>query len=642
MCGIAGAAGHGGGALVARMIGALRHRGPDGEGYFEDGRMALGQCRLAIVDPANGRQPIANEDGTLQLVCNGEIYNSPELRRDLLARGHRFRTGTDVEVILHLYEEMGGDCVRRLRGMFAFALWDSRQGTLLLARDHLGQKPLYYALDGDRLLFASEVKAILAARSASPRIDLDGLWHYISLRFLPDEHTLFGGIRKLPAATRLTWRDGRMETERYWQLDFTRKRGGGEREAIDALDAKLQETVRAHLLSDVPVGAFVSGGIDSSLVAAIMARHAAGPVPSFSIGVEEQGFDELPYARMAAQACGLEAHERRVHADLVHLVPAMVHALDEPSDPFGVGVYLASREAARRVKVVLGGDGGDENFAGYDRFAGQRLAGWYALLPGWLRGGVMGPAIGLLPETFAYKSLAQKARWLQRMAGFTAGERYAESMSFHRFDRDRQRRLFTPEAQRAVADPDSLARILVHFDSGHAAHPVDRMLYTDLMTRIPDHLLMIVDRMSMAHSLECRSPLLDVELVEHAAGLPAHLKLRGLRLKHALREVAARYLPAELVNRPKQGFGFPLGAWMRGELRGLLEGAFAQSRFVELGLFERAALRTLLDEHLSGAQDHSYRLWIVLNLEIWHRLFLEGRSVDAVCDDVASLMAKAA
>ena len=637
MCGIAGAIGPDCGAVVAPMTEALVHRGPDDGGYYRDNLIALGQRRLSIIDIDGGHQPIANEDGRIQLVCNGEIYNSPRLRRELEARGHRFRTRTDVEVILHLYEDFGRDCVRHLQGMFAFAIWDRRERTLLLARDHLGQKPLFYWHEGGRFLFASEVKGLLAA-GIGRAIDLDGLWHYISLRFLPDERTLFEGVRKLPAATTLVWRDGEVSLERYWDLDFRRKLPGGERDAIEALDGLLRETVASHLLSDVRVGAFLSGGIDSSLVAAIMAQVAAdGPVPTFSIGVREQSYNELPWARMAAEHCGLEAHERVVDAKLVDTLPLMIHHLDEPADPFGVGCFLVAQEASREVKVVLTGDGGDENFAGYDRFAGQRLADVYGALPAWFRRRVMRRLIERIPESFAYKSLAQKARFMNEISLHSDGRRYAESMSFHRFTEEAKAQLFTPGARARLADPDSVAKILAHFDAGNAEDLVDRMLHTDLMTRMPDHLLVLVDRMTMAHSLESRAPFMDHRLVEFAASVPGRFKLKGWRLKYILRQLALRYLPRELVERPKQGFGFPLGAWMRADVRAFLEALVRHSRFVQLGLFEPGYLQRLVDEHIRGRAEHTFRLWIVINLELWHRLYFEGETVESVREQVRGL-----
>jgi asparagine synthase (glutamine-hydrolysing) len=599
--------------------------------------MHLGQRRLSIIDLTSGTQPIANEDGTLQLICNGEIYNSPTLRRELEAAGHRFRTTTDVETILHLYEELDTGCVARLQGMFAFALWDARRRRLLLARDHMGQKPLFFVHRDGLFAFASEVKALLAGGVVRPRVDLDGLWHYISLRFIPDRYSLFQEVRKLPAASFLVYENDRVRVEKYWELRFTPKLTGSEREIEDGLHDLLLETVRSHLLSDVRVGAFLSGGIDSSTVAAMMARLTPGPVPAFSIGVEEQGFNELPYARLVAQRYGLEAHERVVKADVVKLLPEMVYHMDEPSDPFALGVYLVAGVAREHVKVVLGGDGGDESFAGYDRFAGNRLADLYCLLPGWFRRTVMKRLVALVPESFGYKSLAQKAAWMNEMSFYRGGERYAHSMSFLRFTQGAKEELFTAACRRKVQDRDSVAKILVHFNADNARDLVDKMLYTDLMTRMPDHLLPIVDRMGMAHSLESRSPLVDYRLVEYAASIPAGLKLKGKDLKHILKKVAARYLPPELIERRKQGFGFPIGIWMRTQLRPLLVNLFQQSRLVEEGIFEPAFMQRLLNEHLAGRANHDFRLWILLNLEVWHRLNFEGETVASMQEFIARL-----
>ena len=618
-------------ARVREMCALLRHRGPDEEGYYDDDTLSLGQCRLAIIDVEGGRQPIANETGRLQLVCNGEIYNSPDLRGDLERRGHRFRTRTDVETILHLYEEEGIACVRRLRGMFAFALWDADRKLLWLARDPLGQKPLFYMQKEGAFVFASEVKAVLASGLVEPRPDLNALWHYLSLRFLPDDYTLFEGVRKLPAASWLRLEPGGEPTiSRYWTLRFEPKWNYNERALTDELDARLAETVRLHLLSDVPVGSFLSGGIDSSLVTALMAQAIGRPFPTFSIGVKEQGFNELPYARMVAQRYGLEGHEQVVEADLVHRLPAMIRQMDEPADPFGVGVYLVSKIAAAQVKVALSGDGGDENFAGYDRFAGQRLAEYYAWLPAALRRSVLRRLFDRVPETFGYKSLAQKLKWIHEMSLYSAGERYARSLGFLRFSDDHKQRLFTAAARGRLADPDSTAKILRWFEADGVEDLVDRMLYTDLMTRIPDHLLAIADRMSMAHLIEVRPPLMDPELTAFAARIPGHFKLRGRRLKYLLRRVAERHLPRALIERPKQGFGFPIAIWMRTELKDLLRALFNESRFVERGVFDGAYIRQLLDEHLGGTADHNFRLWLLLNLELWHRLYFEGETVESL------------
>jgi asparagine synthase (glutamine-hydrolysing) len=638
VCGIAGIVSQTRRGAITALTRALAHRGPDDEGFYEDEHIALGQRRLSIIDLAGGKQPIGSANGRLQLLCNGEIYNSVELRKQLIARGHRFKTATDVEVILHLYEEHGESCVDHLRGMFAFALWDQDKRKLLLARDHLGQKPLFFHHDGNELYFASEVKALLDAGLVRPAVDLDALWHYVSLRFIPDRYSLFKGIQKLPAAHMLVFQDGKVSLRRYWQPHYTEKRRGSEAELEEELDALLRDTVALHLLSDVPVGAFLSGGIDSSTIAALMAQQSPGPVPSFSIGVKEQGFNELPYARMVSSRYGMDAHEEVVSADLARLIPRMVHHLDEPSDPFAAGVYLVSRLASKHVKVVLSGDGGDENFAGYDRFAGQQLAELYAFIPQVLRRTVMRSLIKRIPQSFGYKSLAQKAQWLNEMSFYTAGHRYAESMSFLRFSDEAKQKLFTASARDAIEDRDSLEKILRHFDLGNATELVDRMLYTDLMTRMPDHLLPIVDRMSMAHSLETRAPLVDYKVVEFAASLPGHMKLKGRKLKYLLKKVAARHLPRELIYREKQGFGFPLALWMRNELSTFVRSVVRESRLVQAGMFDPGYMSQLTEEHINGQADHNFRLWILINLEFWYRLYVEGESVENLEEDVGRLV----
>jgi asparagine synthase (glutamine-hydrolysing) len=371
----------------------------------------------------------------------------------------------------------------------------------------------------------------------------------------------------------------------------------------------------------------------------MMAEASTAPVPTFSIGVKEQGFNELPYARMVVEKYGMEAHEKVVQADLIHLIPSMIYHLDEPSDPFGVGVYLVSQVASEQVKVALGGDGGDENFAGYDRFAGQRLVDHYCLLPEWFRKKIMKRVIDRIPESFGYKSLAQKASWVNEMSFYSSGERYAQSMSFLRFTQAAKQQLFTEHARTQIEDYDSTAKILRFFDADNVDNVVDRMLYTDLMTRMPDHLLSIVDRMSMAHSIESRPPLVDYKVVEYAASIPAHLKLKGRSLKYILKKVAGRYLPDELIERKKQGFGFPLAIWMRTDLKNFLKRLFSQSCLVEIGVFDRDYIFRILDEHLSGKIDHNFRLWILINLEFWYRIYFEQESIESLTELADSLMA---
>jgi asparagine synthase (glutamine-hydrolysing) len=630
MCGIAGIISNNKRQAIAKMTEVMTHRGPDEEGYYHDDVISIGQRRLSIIDLAGGTQPISNEDGRLQLICNGEIYNSPDLRNQLLASGHHFKTATDVEVILHLYEDYGSNCVKHIRGMFAFAIWDKENEVLFLARDHMGQKPLFFFQHNGAFAFASEIKGILASDLVKPQIDLDALWHYVSLRFIPDRYSLFKGIQKLPAASFLIYENGKISIQKYWELNFRDKLPANENDIIEGLNTLLLKTVDEHLLSDVQVGAFLSGGIDSSTVAAMMATINGEKIPSFSIGVKEHGFNELPYADMVAKKFGLESHPKVVQADLINLIPEMIYHLDEPSDPFGVGVYLVAQVASERVKVVLGGDGGDENFAGYDRFAGNRLVDYYCLLPEWFRKKLMKKIVDRIPESFGYKSLAQKAAWVNEMSLFEGGKRYAQSMSFLRFTSDAKQQLFSGSAKNAIEDYDSLSKILAFFESENVDHLIDRMLYTDLMTRMPDHLLTIVDRMCMAHSLESRSPLIDYKVVEYAASIPAELKLKGNNLKYILKKVAERYLSKELIHRKKQGFGFPLGIWMRTDLKKFIRRLFAQSRFVEAGIFSHEYINRIIEEHIAGKRDHNYRIWILINLEIWHRLYFENETVDSM------------
>ncbi len=621
-------------AQLQSMLAALTHRGPDGCQISRDDTCALGYRHRALSQSIPINQPFKEADGRYTLLFDGVIYN-----HTALVNSSQDDSSVE-ELLLNLYRRHGPDFVKQLRGAFAIAIWDSREQSLLLARDQMGQKPLFYLNHQGGFAFASEVKALLATRIIDPSPDYDAMWHYMSLRFLPDQYTFFKGIDKLPAATwLLRRRDGTTTTQNYWQLDFTKKTGASEDQAIDQLEDLLSDTVKAGVADSDSFGAFLSGGIDSSLITALLAKNGHDPFPTFSIGVKEQKFNELPYARMVSQQYNLLGHETIVEADLVRLMPSMILHLDEPSDPFGVGVYLVAREAAKEVKVVLSGDGGDENFAGYDRFAGQRLVDYYAWLPAALRRHFIGKIINLVPDSFGYKSIASKLKWLNAMSFHDAGRRYAESMSFLRFTQEHKERLFTPTARAALTDSDTIQKILTHFDSDHASELVDRMLRTDLMTRMPDHLLAISDRMTMAHSLEARAPLIDHRVTEFAAALPANYKLKGRSLKHILRRLSERHLPHELIHRPKQGFGFPIATWLRTDLKNFTRSLLLeQSRFVANGTFEAAYVKQLVNEHLDGKADHNFRLWILINLEFWHRLFLEDETVDSCHELIQRLL----
>jgi asparagine synthase (glutamine-hydrolysing) len=633
MCGIAGLWSATGvdPSAVRAMTAALAHRGPDGEGYHFEDEIGLGHRRLSIIDLATGRQPMSTEDETLWIVFNGEIYNFPELRGWLESRHYRFRTRSDTEVLLHLYRELGLDMVRRLRGMFAFALWDGPRRRLFLARDPIGQKPLFYCHTPGRFAFASEIKALLRSGLVSPELDPAGLSHLMSVRFIPGLGTLFRDVQKLPAGHGMVVEDSRCRMERYWEPRYEPKLQASEDTIVERLRELLVDTVRLHMISDVRVGAFVSGGIDSSTVASIMATVSPARIPTFSIGVSEADFNELPHARLVAERYRTEHHEEIVNPDVVTLLPQLVWHMDEPADPFAFGVYFASRLAARHVKVVMGGDGGDELFVGYDRYVGQRLLDYYCLLPAWLRRQVIARLNRLIPDSFSYNSLALRLRWLNEVSLRSGGARYGESLAFLRFSRDAKARLFTEAAQAELdGELDSTAAVLRHFDAAAAADVVDRMLYTDMVTRMPDNLLLTVDHMTMAHGLEDRSPLLDHRVAEFAAAIPADIKLSGRRLKHVLKRAAADLLPPPLLSRRKQGFSFPLAYWIKGPLGGLLERVLETSRLAECGYLRKPYMLELLAQHRAGQSDHNYRLWFLLNLEIWWRLYIDGTSSDAV------------
>lgn len=637
MCGICGEWSLSGAdpGRVARMNDRLRHRGPDDAGVEDLGPVALGARRLSIIDLETGHQPVRSRDAGCCITFNGEIYNYRSLRDELEARGHHFETRGDTEVVLRLYQELGEDAVQRLEGMFAFAIWDPRRERLFLARDRFGQKPLFYFLDGERFVFASEIKAILAGLAARPAPNLRALDDYLTLRFIPSPHTMFQGVRKLPPGHTLTLTAQELEAgqipepRRYWQLEYLPKLQIGEAEAVEETRRLLMRAVESHLVSDVPVGAFLSGGMDSSIVVALMARAMGPGVPTFSIGVEDQDFNELGYARQVAEHCRTAHHEEVVWPDLVRLLPEMVYHMEEPSDPIAACMYHAATLAGHHLKVVLTGDGGDEIFAGFDRYAGFSKVGWYALLPATLRRAVLGPLVRAIPDRAGYKTLAQKARWAHALSFHQGGRRYAEATAFFRFGEGDKAGLYTDDASRELLGGDPARVIVRAFDEAHAHDDLDRMLQADIGTRLPEHSLMLTDRMTMRHSLEARSPFLDHRLAEFVARLPVALKIRRGRLKHLLREAARPHLPAPILDRPKQGFMFPLGRWMHGPLAEAIRAFPSRSRLVEVGIFRREAIARLVEEHLAHRADHHVRLWMLLNAEIWYRLYEGGWSLES-------------
>ncbi|MEK0085043.1 asparagine synthase (glutamine-hydrolyzing) [Benzoatithermus flavus] len=639
MCGIAGIVGgrQAERAVMARMLDALRHRGPDDEAIHVGRGATLGHRRLSIIDLEGGRQPIGNEDGTRWIVCNGEIYNYRPLMAELEAKGHRFSTRSDTEVVLHLYEEMGETCVERLRGMYAFAIWDEVEGKLFAARDHLGQKPLFYRLNGGELAFASEIKALLTLLPGAPEPDLRALRQYLALRIIAPPLTMFEGIAKLPPAHCLSYSPARgLRIWRYWDLAYEPKLRGNEEELLAALEQELIESVRLHLVSDVPVGAFLSGGLDSTLVLALArTRAASGRMPTFTIGLPYGAFDEAPYARLVAERYGTEHHEQVMIPSLVQHLPDLIDCLDEPSDPLSVCSYLISRMASRHVKVVIGGDGGDELFGGYDRYYGNLYAGYYAVLPSALRRRVVGPLLRLVPDGAWYKSRVHQVKWLHQASFLSGGERYARTLGYFYFTPELMQRIAGPALVTDAAGFDPYAAIADAYAQAPAEHPVDRMLYADSRIRLPDHPVMILDRTSMAHGLEARAPFMDHEVAAFAARLPTELKVRWRTLRYAQQRLCQHYLPSEILARKKQGFSSALPYLLAEEYRLLERALLYDSLLVRDGILAGSGIQELLIQQAIGRADHGNRLWLLLNAEAWYRMKILGQSREELAAAIA-------
>ncbi|MBA3522908.1 MAG: asparagine synthase (glutamine-hydrolyzing) [Gemmatimonadales bacterium] len=628
MCGIAGKVGTApvAEAEVLRMCDAIRHRGPDDWGTFVEGGVGLGMRRLSIIDLAGGHQPITNEDGSIVIVFNGEIYNHESLRKDLQAKGHQFSTRSDTEVLVHLYEDEGERLLRRLRGMFALAIWDRRKRRLLLARDHFGQKPLFYTEEGGRLTFASEIKALLADDRSLAALSPFALDQYLTLRFVQPPETFFSRIRALPPAHFLIWEDGRTRIERYWDLEYGPKWTWSEAELLERIDELLAETVKLHLTSDVPVGAFLSGGLDSTIIAAHAAKVLGSELRTFSMGIPYRDLNELPAAAAVAARYGTRHFAEEVTPSVVEDLPRLVSALDEPADPLSVCLLHLARMTAREVKVVLGGDGGDELFGGYDRYSADRWLDAYRSVPEPVRNLVAKQLLGRLPDQFTFKSVTHKLRWVDLMARKTGGERYAESMQFFWFNEAHRAELYTPSFRGRLAERRPDACVLELFSSAKADAAIDRMMYVDSMSRLPGQSLMILDRATMAYSLESRSPFLDPRFAEFMARVPVGLKVRGRQLRYLERKLGERYLPPEVLARKKQGFASPLMYILENEVRTLAPQLLLRSELVRDGYLRGERVRELVDEHLSRRRDHGNRIWLLLTAEVWYRRYISNRS----------------
>lgn len=636
MCGIHGIYRFDGQGVAPGMLSAMgnvtRHRGPDDEGMHIDGPCGIAMRRLSIIDLAGGHQPLSNIDQTLWLVCNGEIYNYRELRAELQAKGYQFKTGSDSEVLLHLYDAEGDDFVLRLNGMFDFALWDARRRRLLIGRDRLGVKPLHVMQDGQRLAFATEAKALLTLPGVSAELNRGAVASYLHLGYVAAPDCIFKGMRKLPPATLLAVENGQVREWRYWQLSPRMNQGFSEREWIERVRAQLEASVRMQMVSDVPIGAFLSGGVDSSAVVGFMAKHSQQPIRTYAIGFTggeaEALYNELPYARRVAELFGTQHREIVVRPDVVSLLPKLLWHMDEPlSDTAFITTFLVSEFARQDVKVILSGVGGDELFGGYRRYLGEHYAQQYHRLPGWLRRSAADIA-GRLPvdRHSGLLNTLRLAKGFLSSAGMTADDRYRSYLQV--LDRETvSALLMLPDA--VQTDPLELA----FAGAGHE-DSLNRMFAVDAQTQLPDDLLMLTDKMSMAVSLECRVPLLDHQLVELAASMPAAIKVRRGRLKHVLKESLGDLLPKDILDRKKRGFGTPMGAWLKTELAPLLGCLLAPEVIQRRGLFRQPVVDWLIADHQASRIDGTDALLALLNLEIWSRIYLDHRDPSDVAAEL--------
>ena len=605
-------------AILDRMCRIIQHRGPDDQGVTVKPGVALGMRRLAIIDLVSGNQPMSGEDGTVTIVFNGEIYNFQEIKPKLEARGHIFQTHSDTEAIVHAYEEFGPDCLKDLRGMFAFAIWDDKARSLFVARDRAGKKPLYYTTTAKgTFVFGSELKALLQHPDVQRELNPEGLDAYFTLGYVPDPLSIFRHIHKLPPGCYLTFREGDVSVKQYWDFELEPAASTKEEDYLDELRFLLDESVRLRLISDVPLGAFLSGGIDSSTVVALMARHMGQPVKTFSIGFHEDSYNELKFARVTAQKYGTDHHEFFVTPDICEVVDDLAWHFDEPfADSSAIPTYMVSKLARDHVTVVLSGDGGDELFAGYTRYVVDRKRGGFERLPKPLREGVMRPLSERLPHA------AWGRNYLHNVS-LDPIARYLDSVSV--FTNLNRRSLYTPDFSRQLGPGGYVSKLFNKLvENVKSDEPLDRLLYLDSKTYLPGDILTKVDRMSMAVSLEARAPLLDHKLIEFVTRVPAALKLAGLETKHLLKRAVRDLVPAEILDRPKQGFGVPIQEWINQQLRSRIRDTLSDARTKQRGYIDSHYVGVLLDEHERGRRDHSMSLWALVMLELWHRQFLDG------------------
>ena len=622
--------------ILLRMGRVLKHRGPDDEGIYQSAvgsrqsavAVGLGHRRLSIIDLDTGHQPMSNEDGTIWLVFNGEIYNFKGLRTDLEKKGHKFFSRSDTEVIIHLYEEYGTDCLGFLRGMFALAIWDERKGRLFLARDRVGQKPLCYMEHKGQFIFASELKAILQVPGVAREVHPEAMHHYLTYQYVPAPLTMFKGIKKLPPAHFLTREKGQARIERYWKLSFRPGIVKSDKDGQERIVSLFEEAVKLCLISDVPLGAFLSGGIDSTAVVGMMTKLSSRPVKTFSIGFEDKAYNELRFARIAAKHFNTEHHEFIVRPEALKILPKLIWHYNEPfADSSAIPTYYVAERTREHVTVALNGDGGDESFAGYPRYQAVKLAEYYQRIPIRLREKLLGRLAEKLPSFAEAKTLRRRLKRFLGAISLSPERRYARWISF--FDNRMKEELYSSGMKRAAEGIDSFEHLEALYREADGPTFLDKTLYVDIMTYLPDDLLVKIDIATMANSLEARSPFLDHKLMEFAASLPSHLKLRGLTGKYILKKSLKELLPPAIRRRSKMGFGVPMSRWFRNELKSYLSEVLLSEASLKRGYFREDYIRQLLNEHGAGHSDHGNRLWALLNLELWQQMFIDGQSGSA-------------
>jgi asparagine synthase (glutamine-hydrolysing) len=643
MCGIYGILALRGGRqhdpeVLSRMGDSIRHRGPDDEGSYSDGELLLGMRRLSIIDVSGGHQPITNEDGSVVVVCNGEIYNYRELRKRLQAAGHRFATHSDTEVIAHLYEEVGDRFLEELEGMFGAAVWDRRRRRLIVARDALGIKPIYYRLSDRELAFASEAKALMRIPGIAPALDRTALAQYLSFGYVSAPASLFAGVRKLEPASALIVEDGRCTIRRYWQLPREVDASVSDQQWVERVRAEMERSVRDQMVSDVPLGAFLSGGLDSSAVVAFMSRASDQPVKTYSIGFRGSSgaelYNELPHARQVANSFGTDHHEILVQPDVAALLPQLVWHMDEPiADAAFITTYLVSKFAREQVTVILSGVGGDELFGGYTRYLDEHYRRLYRRIPAAIRRGLIDPVARRLPSDRHSRVLNKlrlaKAFLLADALPFE--QRYGAFMQV--YSAAERSRLLRGDVQ---GFDDCIARA---FAGTTSADTLRRLMEVDLATQMPEDLLMLTDKMSMAVSLECRVPLLDQRLVALASQIPGSLRMRGGDLKHVMKRALQGVLPESILRREKRGFGAPIGAWFKAELAALVRDLLAKETIERRGLLDPEEVQRTVREHELQQADRTDHLLALITLEIWCRLYLDGASTAGLSDELRASLA---